>query len=47
MLLQASKPRQILLSQDYTAPTLVDPNAWTLPAGAFGENAGPTSGEKS
>ncbi|KAI9129846.1 phosphoadenosine phosphosulfate reductase family protein [Acaryochloris sp. CCMEE 5410] len=33
---------QLALSQDYTAPILIDPNAWTLPAGAFGEDAGPT-----
>ncbi|MGR3280262.1 phosphoadenosine phosphosulfate reductase family protein, partial [Acaryochloris marina NIES-2412] len=33
---------RLALSQDYTAPILVDPNAWTLPAGAFGEDAGPT-----
>ena len=32
---------RLALSQDYTAPILVDQNAWTLPVGAFGENAGP------
>ncbi|KAI9129545.1 phosphoadenosine phosphosulfate reductase family protein [Acaryochloris sp. CCMEE 5410] len=33
---------RLALSQDYTLPILVDPDTWTLPAGAFGEDAGPT-----
>lgn len=31
----------LALSQEYTLPILVDPNAWTLAAGAFGKDAGP------
>ena len=44
---QAGKPYQmsardinIALSEDYSEPVVVD--KWTLPAGAFGESAGPT-----
>lgn len=30
------------MGRHYTDPVLVDPAAWVLPAGAFGESAGPT-----
>ena len=33
---------RLALSKEYTLPILVDPNGWTLPVGAFGEDAGPT-----
>jgi len=32
----------IAMSNDFSAPVLIDPARWTLPLGAFGESAGPT-----
>lgn len=31
----------LALSEDHYEPVVIDPNAWTLPAGAYGENDGP------
>ena len=39
---QHPDPFRLALSKEYTMPILADSNTWTLPVGAFGEDAGPT-----